>query len=292
MNYTIEIADINDSGIDLAMRNLVMAAYYTTIDLPEKFLAANILSKASKESFVLVAKVDGQIIGCNAFIADDFNLNGKNYIGFQSCWSVVHPKHQGRQIFSSLINEAKRMLKAQGAGFLYGVANNKSNPIITKKLGFIEMPSLVLRIPNIPFIRKFYFTKNLLQKGSVACSLNEKQVWERKAAQFQTEVKLIKYNDSWLWGKIILKKKYGFNWPVFYVGGVHLAKETDLQNLVYAVFKLKRILFIQFFSCASNRFNVLLKGWKKPNMNGFIFFNLNMPSFEHFDLMIGPIDVF
>jgi len=292
MNYKIEIADITDPGIDLAIRKLVMEAYYTTVDLPEKFLAANIISKASKESFILVAKENNEITGCNAFIANDFIFNGEPCIGYQSCWSVVHPKHQGKQIFSSLINEAKRILKEQGAGFLYGIANDKSNPIITKKLGFTETASLVLRIPNIPFVRNFYFTRRLLQKDNNGCLINEMQVMERKAAQFPDEVKIVKCGDSWLWGKLIEKKKYGFKLPVFYVGGVHLAVEKDMPHLVSAVFKLKRVLFVQFFSCKTNRFNVLLRGWKKPNMNGFIFFNLNSPSFEHFDLMIGTIDVF
>lgn len=292
MNYTIKIADINDPEIDLALRNLIKRAYNADDLIPEKFLAANIESNASKPSFFLVAEEDNKIIGCNAFIANDFILNEINYLGYQSCWSVTDPQHQGKGVFTNLINEAKRILKADGAGFLYGIANNRSNPIITKKLGFIETDSRVLRILNLPFVKHFYLTKHKVYNMEDACVINEEQVREQKLMQFPFDVKTIKYNGSWLWGKLMHKKKFGIKWPVFYVGGIHVGNKNDLKALVSLIFKLYPVIFVQFFSCKTNTFNILLKGWKKPNMNGFIYFNLNMPVFTHFNVMIGAIDIF
>lgn len=292
MNYTIEIADIIDPVVDLALRNLIKTAYNSGDLIPEKFLAANTNSNASKPSFFLVAKADNKIIGCNAFLANDFILNEINYVGYQSCWAVTDPAYEGKTIFTNLTNEAKKILKAEGAGFLYGIANNRSNPILTKKLGFIETPSLVLRIPNLPFIKHSYFTHEKLPGNQHACIINESQVQQHKLLQFPSQVKTINFNNSWLWGKLIKKKKWGVKWPVFYVGGIHLSNENDLKGLVSMIFKLHRVIFVQFFSCKTNTFNKLLKGWKKPNMNGFIYFNLNMAEFKHFNLMIGAIDIF
>ena len=94
---------------------------------------------------------------------------------------------------------------------------------------------------------------------------------------------------------------FGVNWFVkkirnklacFFVGGVQLADEKDLKILVSKIFELYKVSFVQFFSCKTNTFNGLLSGWKKPNMNGFIFFNLNMPEFKHFNCMLGAIDIF
>lgn len=292
MSYTIKSGDINDPETDYVIRNLIKAAYHAVNILPEKFMASNIQSNASKPSILLVAEENGEIVGCNAFMANDFVLGGKGYIGYQSCWSVTHPQHQGKGIFSSLINEAKQILKAEGAGFIYGIANNTSNPIITKRLGFVETPSQVLRIPNIPFTRCFYFTKKELPNNNDACFINEKQVMEHKLKQYKDDIKMIRHNDSWLWGKLVYKKKYGIKWPVFYVGGVELVHKKDLEALVSKIFELHKILFVQFFSCKTNTFNDLVKGWKNPNMNGFIFFNLNMPEFKHFNCMLGAIDIF
>lgn len=292
MSYNIKIADINDPEIDLALRNLIKRAYNADDLIPEKFLAANIESNASKPSFFLVAEEDKKIIGCNAFLANDFKLNEINYVGYQSCWSVTDPLYQGKAVFTNLINEAKGILKAEGAGFLYGIANNRSNPIITKKLGFIETPSLVLRIPNLPFAKYFYLTNGKLHNNRDACMINEEQVKDQKLMQFPSQVKTIAYNSSWLWGKLLHKKKFGIKCPVFYVGGIHIINEDDLKGLISRIFKEYPVIFVQFFSCKTNTFNILLKGWKKPNMNGFIYFNLNMPEFTHFNVMIGAIDIF
>lgn len=292
MNYTIKIVDINDATIDLVLRNLIKKTYGYPDLLPEKYLALNVQSNASEPSFFLAAFENDKIIGCNGFLANDFSLNGRAYVGYQSCWSVTHPDYQGKNVFTSLVNEAKKILKQQGAGFLYGIANDISNPIITKKIGFLETPSIVLRIPNIPFFKQLYFTKKPVLNYNNACIINEEQVKEHKLIQSPSAVKLVKCNDSWLWGKLILKRKLGLNIPVFYVGGVRLVAEKDLEGLILGIFKMNKILFVQFFSCETNTFNGMLKGWKKAKMNGFIFFNLNMPEFEHFNLMIGPLDVF
>lgn len=292
MNYSIKIADLSQPGVNLALRNLVKSAYNNAALIPEKFLTANIESHASKKSFFLVAEESGNIIGCNAFIANDFILNGLSYTGYQSCWSVTHPDHEGKQVFSSLINEAKKILKAEGAGFLYGIANNKSNPIITKKLGFAETAALRLRIPNIPLFRNLYIAKICTPNIDQACCISEAQVLERKMNQFPETIKVFRCGESWLWGKAIRKKKYGIRWPVFYVGGVHIATANGVKDLLAQVFKSQRIAFVQLLSCSTNSFNPMLKGWKRPDMNGFIFYNLNMPDFRHFNLMIGAMDIF
>lgn len=292
MSFTIKIADINDPATELAIRELIKSVNTTSQLLPERFLVNNLTSNASKKSFFLVAEEDGQIIGCNGFLANDFILNDNWYAGYQSCWSATHPLQQGRKIFTTIINEAKKILKEQNAGFLYGIANNRSNPIFTTKLGFTETSSLVLRIPNIPGIWQFRLNDAALLNSSNVCMINEKQVMEHKHMQYPADVKVIRFRQSWLWGKLLNKKKFGINWPVFYVGGVHLDSEKDLKGLIAAVFSSYVVVMVQFFSCANNTFNPLLKGWKKSKMNGFIFHNLNMPVFEHFNMMIGALDIF
>lgn len=292
MSYTIKIADIHDPRTDLALRTLIKETYNTPSLIPERFLASNIESHASQPGFFLIAQSGDEVVGCNAFMANDFELHGVNYVGYQSCWSVTHPAHQGKGIFSDLINEAKKMLRAQGAGFLYGIANNRSNPIITKKLGFVEMPSLVVRIPDLPVLKSFFFTKKAWKGNDNACLINEQQVLDHKLAQSSTDVKVARHHESMLWGKLLRKKKYGIYWDVFYVGGVHLKNENDLEPLVKQLLTTHGVSFVQFFSCGSNSVNGLLRGWTKPNTNGFIYFNLHMPAFEHFNLMIGAIDTF
>lgn len=291
MPFTIKIADINDPEIDLSLRQLIKEANNARDLLPEKFLFTNLNSGASRKSFFLTAVEDGQIIGCNAFLAYDFIVNGFDHIGYQSCWTATHPKHQGKKVFSTIINETKEILKQEGAGFLYGIANNNSNPIFTRRLGFRETSTVVLRIPNFPGFRNSYLSVKAFQPIK-NCIVNEKQVKAHKALQHPGHIKEIWYNKSWLWGKLVFKRKFGIKLPVFHVGGISLSSKNDLKGLLSEVFRQNNILFIQFVSCRSNGFNELLKGWKKANMNGFIFYGLNIPEPEHLDLMTGLLDVF
>lgn len=291
MAFTIEKVTIDDEQVDTELRHLIKTAFNEASLLPPGRLAANVKSNASRQSYFLVAKESNAIIGCNAFIANDFTFNDVSYIGYQSCWSATHPAYQGKGIFVSIINEAKKILREEGAGFIYGLANDNSHNIFVNKLGFKEISSIVTRIVNFPLLKNKYANKVIID-GSDVCQINEEQVYSHKALQFPTEIKKIAYNNSWVWGKLIIKTKFGIKIPAFYVGGFHLANETDLEYLIAEIFRQYNILFIQVLSCGTNNINPLFKGWKSAKVNPFIFYNLNMPAVKHFNIMFGAIDIF
>ncbi|HMJ48751.1 MAG TPA: GNAT family N-acetyltransferase [Ferruginibacter sp.] len=291
MNYTIESVDIHDPAIELELRKLIRLAFKSEDLLPPGHLIKNTDSNASKPGFFLVAKENNMIIGCNGFIANDFYYMGKQYIAYQSCWTATHPDHQGKKVFINLINEAKRILKENGAAFIYGTGNDLSHPILIKKLDFSETPSMVKRIFNVPFFKSLYLTNGNIENNT-SCKIDELQVKKHKALQSPDEVKIVRYQNSWAWGKLIIKMKFGLKLPVFYLGGIQLEKETDLASIFSEIFKTYKVIFIQVLSCKTNTFNVLIKKWKPSRLNGFIFYNLNMPPFKNFDIMIGAIDVF
>lgn len=291
MDYSISQVDLRDPVIELELRRLIMLAFETADMIQENHLQKNISSNASQPSFFLAAIENGKIIGCNGFIANDFTVNGQKYVCYQSCWTAVHPDHQGKKIFVNIINEGKKILKERGAGFLFGIANNKSHAIFVNKLGFVETPAMISRIPNVPFFKQFFLANKKMNRDEVAM-IDEEQVKEYKIAQYPDKAKVIRYKESWLWGRLSRKKKYGINIPYFEVGGVQLADERDLGPLMSEVFGTTRAWFIQVISCQSNTFNVLIKNWKPANMNGFVVFDLNTPASKHFNVMIGAIDVF
>ena len=291
MDLTIEVVNIYDESVDVELRNLIKAAFNSANLLSPGHLANNIKSNATKPSFFLAAKQNGTIVGCNAFLANDFTLNDHPSVGYQSCWSATHPAHRGKGIFAGIITEAKKILKQEGAGFIYGLANDNSHPIFVNKLGFQEIPSVVTRIYNLPFFKNLSTQANAIDKTDV-CIINESQVKEHKALQFPTEVKTFTHNNSWVWGKLKNKVKFGIKLPVFYAGGFYLADKNDLKFLIAKIFNANKVLFIQVLSCGSNNLNPLFKGWKISKMNPYIFYNLNMPSFKHFNISLGAIDVF
>jgi len=291
MSFTIEIVNIDDEHTDLQIRNLVQVAFNETTILTSFHIANNIKSNASRPGFMLAAKYNDEIVGCNAFLPYDFTLNNQRWVGYQSCWSATHPDHQGKGIFAAIINEAKQKLKAEGAGFIYGMANDNSHSIFVNKLGFSEIPAVVTRIPGIPLLKTARLTTVATDKIDI-CMVDEAQVKEHKGMQFPAEVKCIHYKDSWIWGKLLKKIKNGITIPVFYAGGFHLADDADIKPLIAKVFEAEKILLLQVLSCGSNSLNVLFKGWRPAKVNPFIFYNLNMPPARHFNIMQGIIDVF
>ena len=290
--YTIERVDIHDEKIESAIRELIMSSFPSQVFLPPGHLARNIDSNASQPGFFLVAREKGKIIGCNGFLANDFELNGRSFVGYQSCWTATEPAHRRKGIFQALINEAKNILKDDGAGFIYGMANEESVPIMTGKLGFTEIPALVARIFRIPFYRKLFLRKRKFNKINT-CTINEKQVMDHKRMQSPPEVLSFSHGESWIWGKLVKKRKLGILISVFYIGGILLTREEDLPFLLDEIFRSTPVFVIQLISCQTNSVNGLIRGWKqRKKIRGFIFYNLNMPAFQHFDLMFGAIDVF
>jgi len=298
MSYQIEVVDLKDPEVDEQMRNLMKDAFGTDQLIPPGHLYKNTFAPgSSKETVFLAAVEDNRIIGCNGFMATDFVRNGQTVSCYQSCWSATHPKHQGRKIFINILNEGKRLLKEREAGFIYGVPNNNSHPIFINKLGFKEIPSVMVQIPNIPFIKNFYFdtpANNSIQnfKKNSFCIV-EKQIAGLKKGMGDDDIIEISKNNSYLWGKRKEKKtRFGITLNYFYVGGIELENATDMELILQEIFSNHRVHYLQIVSCQNNLYNSLLKKWKSTVMNGFIFFELNTEPIENVNLFYGAIDVF
>ncbi len=293
INYTIEKADLGDPATDLAVRQLIKAAFNEEEMRPQGLIHDNISSNASRPSFMLVARENGAIIGCDAFIANDFYLDGRQYTGYQVCWTATHPDHQGKKVFVNIINEAKRVLANEGAGFLYALPNDNSCPIFVKKLGFTEFDSMYTRIMNIPFFKSLYLQPYCEPVPANALVIDEEQLFAHKKKQKGENVLRVDISDSFMWGKIEKRKKYGLTFHIFIVGGIRFSQPEYVRGLFAAVFKKYKPGFIELVSCKLNTTNDCIKKWKKaPSLNGFIYHNLNMPENIRLNLMFGAVDVF
>lgn len=293
MEYTIEKADLANADTDLGIRQLIKVAFRADFLHPDGHIVRNISSNASKPSFILIAKRNNEIIGCNAFIANDFYLNDKTYVGYQVCWAATHPDHQGKGIFINILNEAKRILLHESAGFLYAFRSETSAPIFITKLGFAEYDSLFSRIINMPFASKIFINNDYQPLLENAIEIDEEQLFAHKKKQRPAEILRINYNSSFIWGKLDKRKKYGIEFSFFIVGGIKLSEPGSLQGLLAGVFKTYRVHFIDIVSCSQNTNNGMIKTWKKPiGLHGFVYYNLNMPENIKLNLMFGCIDVF
>jgi GNAT superfamily N-acetyltransferase len=300
MTYTIQEVDITDAGIDLELRELYRVAFGSSEVGTPGYLHKNTKTNASKPTFFLAAIENGKIIGANGFIAFDFFIKDKTYTCYQSCWSATHPDHQGRKIFVNMINYAKDYLKSQGAGFLFGVPNDKSYPIFMKKLGFTEVPAMLARVPNIPFIKNSFFNRQATAISEIeklkdnTLFVKEEQIVDLKKNEHPELVEVVRVNDSFCWGKLTTAKKFGIKMKYFYLGGVSLKDPNDYKRLINKIFSQYGVLIVQIVSEESNTWNRMITKWEKARFNGFIYFDLNagLDKIPNINMMYGIIDVF
>lgn len=294
MSYEIVSVDLKDDKIDEELRSLLRKAFNMEEPLKKGHLYLNTFAKRSREQTLFLAAVENKkIIGCNGFLASDFEINKKTISCYQVCWSATHPDYQGKGVFVNMQKEAQKILRNRGAAFIYGISNDNSMPIFINKLGFSEIPCLMLQIPNIRYIRNFFIgnlNSNKVREGTVV-KADEKQIVDLKK-NLNKDIIEIEINKSYAWGKLETKEKFGISMNYFYLGGLEVEALEDFPLLMSEVFDLP-CKYIQIVTCQSNLNNELFNFWRNAKgVNPFIFKYLNIDKPDNFNFMYGLIDVF
>ena len=294
MSYEIVSVDLKDDKIDEELRSLIRKAFNMEEPLKKGHLYLNTFAKRSREQTLFLAAVENnKIIGCNGFLASDFKINKKTIPCYQVCWSVTHPDHQRKGVFVNMQREAQEILRNRGAAFIYGITNDNSMPIFINKLGFSEIPCLMLQIPNIRYIRNFFIgnlNSNKVREGTVV-KANEKQIVDLKK-NLNKDIIEIEINKSYAWGKLETKEKFGISMNYFYLGGLEVEALEDFPLLMREVFDLP-CEYIQIVTCQSNLNNEFFNFWRSAKgVNPFIFKYLNIDKPDNINFMYGLIDVF
>lgn len=290
----IKPIEFNDSELLESLSELISLSFQQD-KIHVEYLKNNIFCEESNLcSLVLGAFEEKKLVGCNAFIANDFNLNGREISCFQSCWSATHPNFQGRGIFISIQNEAKKILSDLGATLIYGLPNNQSHPIFISKLDFYESECIFTRIPNIPLLRNAWikYASTFDSTKSNVLITKEKQISKFKSIT-NSKITEINIGRSFAWGKIEIRKKFNINIKVFNVGGMSIHDENEFRKIINQLFLLD-CHFIEIYSCKSNKNNKFFRNWKISPIHRFIFFNLDdsAKDIDHFNLMMGISDTF
>lgn len=146
MAVTINPLDLSRADV---LDGITRIAAEAGFNFPPEKLASN-LRESSPNSICLGAFVDGELAAVNAFMAHEVLIDGERSNAYQSGWSATLPTHQGKGLFRSIINEAKRVLADEGAPFIFGFPNMVSEPIFLKKLGFLRTPMRRVLLPTSP----------------------------------------------------------------------------------------------------------------------------------------------
>lgn len=296
MTYNFKIIDISNSETEDELRMLYKAAFKNPVVIPKGYLFKNTNTNASLPTYFIAAIDNGNIVGCSAFIPFDFYKVNVLCVGYQIVWSATLPEYQGQRVYVNLIDFAKKYLKTKGASFLFANSNHSSHPIFVNKLGFKTVPNSLLKIPNIPILKKYFFKnsfiENNIMRSREMLHPDEFQIINWKKQEHREKIEVVNIGESFLWGKVLYRKLYGIKITFFYVGGIRLESSKDALKLVNKIFSTYKIYYVQIVSIETNPLNNLFSSWTKNEMSGFNFFDLTHKLDEKFNLMYGIVDTF
>ena len=117
-----------------------------------------------KSAMVFVAFDGEKLIGHYALVPLKMAINGILRIGATAVNIAIHPDYQGQGIFSKLVAKAAEQASNEGISLSYVFPNERSYPIFTQKLGWIDVSSLcsVFKPLDIKRILKRHFKNKYL----------------------------------------------------------------------------------------------------------------------------------
>lgn len=77
---------------------------------------------------ILVAEVDGKLVGCRAFFAQPMRVTGTERIAFQPCDTMVHPAYRRRGLFDRMNERAIERYADGEPTFCFNFPNENSRP--------------------------------------------------------------------------------------------------------------------------------------------------------------------
>ena len=296
MDYPIKTIDIASSALLPKVNSLLRETFGSDID--EGRLLLTTRTNSGSESLYLAAFDGDEVVGFNAFISHDLQLNGSEINCYQCCWIATKKEYRGRDVFWNLVETAKRLLAERGAAFIFCFPNSNSRPIFIGRLGFREVPSLKWQVPNIPIVRDLYVRSprtDMAKLSKMSIMQNGRQLIDLKRKQYKDELLICERDKSFIWGVERKKRKYGINVKYFEIGGMFFDQVDDAHHLFRDLCrKVGKVQYFQLTTSEGSSYNTFLHNLKPAQTNDLIIYDLNLNTSDgiRFNFFGGVKDVF
>lgn len=222
-------------------------------------LLRHILEESHCETLLLGSFDGDKVVGLNGFIAHPVCRDGETAFAFQSCLSATDPEYRGQGIFTSLIDEAKNLLKRRGAAFLFGFPNASSGPIFTGRLGFRARQLSVVYMPLVwpGFSSRLCIDTDRMcdlaaaSEHRIMFDAYQTAAWKR--GRYGDGLRCFEHRTNYIFGRIFTRRVRGLALRFFAVGGYEINKPPLLPDLVRQVRRQTRAHVLRFIlpGCAS-----------------------------------------
>ncbi|WP_028316232.1 GNAT family N-acetyltransferase [Desulfatibacillum aliphaticivorans] len=105
------------------------------------------LNNPAGRGFIMLAEDQGRIVGQYAAIPVRMLVDGVETLCGYSCDTMVHPRCQGRRVFTSLARQVYAHMESEhGIGAVWGFPNKNSMPGFIRSLGWRRVGDLLARV--------------------------------------------------------------------------------------------------------------------------------------------------
>ncbi|MBG8555501.1 hypothetical protein [Hymenobacter guriensis] len=294
MDYEVKLIDIDQPGMDAAITNLVNLSFREVNPKTHRDFSWHTIKSGtyhnnsvvgSPSSFYVGAFSGNELIGFTAFKSHDFIRNGEVVNCFHNCIAVTSEQHKGKRIFPNILSFGKSILLKENVGFLYGIPNHNSRPVI-EKIGYkYHGPFLKVNVFNLPGLFESAFSKwgekDYLYNENIYFQ-NDFQLIDVKTNEYGKALVVFEDLGNIIWGKIENKIVKGITVRYLSVGGMIVNKPHFFKDSCKKLFKKHNIQFIQFIFHSTSMFKTLFKNPKPaPFVEPFMVLDLKTEITEH-----------
>lgn len=248
-----------------------------------RHIAITTNSHLGRSSIFFGAIENHELIGFNAFIAHEIEIQGAPLFAYQSEWSATKPEHRGRRVFQNIQREAHQELARQGASMVIGWPNKLSEPLLVDKLRYRRESSVKRNIPGL-WPEKFFRRR---AANPVGISQNDAQLIKIKRAIYGDRIFIEGQGADLLWGVLKFRATNFGSFPYFKVGGIRWSQPGGARELAERMRKrLPRVAYWQIISEARNSINPSIGNFVPAAVAPLVWFALDR------EIPPGPFDFF
>jgi predicted N-acetyltransferase YhbS len=139
------------------------------------------------QSPVLVAEIEGKVIGVRAFLKWEYLRDGQALLAQRAVDTAVHPDFQGKGIFSQLTRKLLDKSRLEGTALIFNTPNQKSTPGYLK-LGWEKWNKLPIKIKPVLFTKSEKDSKPSCSWEEVSSLINTLEGQRQDASGLQTHL--------------------------------------------------------------------------------------------------------
>jgi Acetyltransferase (GNAT) domain len=250
-----------------------------------------------EKSVILSAYEKGIPLSMTLFLAHPATVGGEKAIIYQACFTCTSRAARGRGLFSVIVEHAKRELAETGT-YIVGFPNKIAEPIWVGRHDFRLRRLTRMYVPCSKLIASLMLSHDAYDSVTGAKTLvkaDQYALARWKLAEYPDDVKLLEYEGSLIWGRVIKRKVFGSAAvKMFDAGGADFPNPTSFAQMIRELGRKYSTAIVRFVCCMESALGVSCRPHvRADDVEPLIWFPLKTNLVDpQFDIHNGLKDVY